>query len=83
MAIFGRVLLAVLASIGIALAILEIVRARRAKTAEFICLCFSEEYLNGDKKPDMLVICRTDAEQEEIIRRVCADEARKVYIKRW
>ena len=83
MAIFGSVLLAVLASIGIALIILEIIRARCAKTAEFICLCFSEEYLNGDKKPDMIVICRNDAEQEEVIRRVCADDSRKVYIKRW
>ncbi len=83
MAILGRVLLAVLASIGIALSILEIIRVRRAKTADFICICFSEEYLDCDKKPDMLVICRSDAEQEEVIRRVCADDARKVYIKRW
>ena len=83
MAIFGSVLLAVLASIGIALMILEIIQARRAKSAEFICLCFSEELAFGDKKPDMLVICRSNADTEEVIRRVCADESRKVYIKRW
>jgi hypothetical protein len=45
-------------------------------------LCFDEKLLDG-AKPDMLIICRTDAEQEEVIRRVCSDEARKVYIKRW
>lgn len=82
MAIFLEVFLAALASLGVILAVLEFVRVSRAKKANFICLCFSEELLNG-AKPDMLVICRTDAEQEEVIRRVCADESRKVYIKRW
>ncbi|MBQ1205710.1 MAG: hypothetical protein IIW39_03940 [Clostridia bacterium] len=82
MAIFLEVFLAALASLGVILAVLEFVRVSRAKKASFICLCFSEELLNG-AKPDMLVICRTDAEQEEVIRRVCADESRKVYIKRW
>jgi hypothetical protein len=82
MAIFLEVFLAALASLGVILAVLEFVRVSRAKRASFICLCFREELLNG-AKPDMLVICRTDAEQEEVIRRVCADESRKVYIKRW
>ena len=82
MAIFCNVFLAMPASLGVMLAVLEFVRASRAKKATFICLCFREELLDGGK-PDMLVICRTDAEQEEVIRRVCADEGRKVYIKRW
>ena len=82
MAIFCQVFLALLASLGMMLAVLEFVRNSRAKKATFICLCFNEELLYG-AKPDMLVICRTYAEQEEIIRRICVDEARKVYIKRW
>ncbi len=82
MAIFHDVLLATLASLGVILAVLEFVRVSRAKKASFICLCFDEKLLDG-AKPDMLIICRTDAEQEEVIRRVCSDEARKVYIKRW
>jgi hypothetical protein len=82
MAIFRDVLLAALASLGVILAVLEFVRASRAKRVSFICLCFDEKLLDG-AKPDVLIICRTDAEQEEVIRRVCSDEARKVYIKRW
>ncbi len=82
MAIFGSVFIAMLASLGVALAVLEFVRAYRAKRTEFICLCFREDLLDGEK-PDMLIICRTDAEQEEVIRRVCADDNRKVYIKRF
>ena len=82
MAIFGSVFIAMLASLGVALAVLEFVRAYRAKRTEFICLCFREDLLDGEK-PDMLIICRTDAEQEEVIRRVCADDNSKVYIKRF
>ena len=69
-------------TVALILAVLEFVRVSRAKKASFICLCFDEKLLDG-AKPDMLIICRTDAEQEEVIRRVCSDEARKVYIKRW
>lgn len=82
MSVFGSVLLAVLASLGIALSVLELVRVRCARKTEFICLCFDERLLEGEK-PDMLIICRTDAEQEEIIRRVCSDESRRVYIKKF
>lgn len=82
MSVFGSVFLAMLAALGVALVALELLRRSRAKRAEFICLCFREDLIENGK-PDMLVICRTDAEQDEVIRRVCADEARKVYIKRW
>lgn len=82
MSVFGSVFVAMLAALGVALTALEFLRRSKAKKTSFICLCFSEELLEN-AKPDMLVICRTDAEQEEVIRRVCADEARKVYIKRW
>ena len=83
MTIFCRIFLAMLASLGVALLILEFYRAYRAKRTEFICLCFRKELLDNGEKPDMLIICKTDAEQEEVIRRVCADDSRKVYIKRW
>ncbi len=82
MSVFGEVILAVLAAMGVTLVILEILRKSRAKKASFICVCFREELLEGGL-PDMLVICRTDAEQEEVIRRVCVGESRKVFIKRW
>ena len=77
-----NVIFASLAALGVILITQEYLRTARAKKASFICLCFREELLD-EARPDMLIICRTDAEQEEIIRRVCADEERKVYIKRW
>jgi hypothetical protein len=82
MSVFGSVVLAVFAAMGIALVILEMLRQSQAKRTEFICVCFREDLLEGGA-PDMLVICRTDAEMEEVIRRVCVSESRKAYIKRW
>ncbi len=82
MMVFLGILLGVLAALGVALTVLEFIRKTRAKMACYICVCFSEELLDS-KKPDMIVICRNDAEQEEIIRRICESENRKVYIKRW
>lgn len=80
MSVFGSIFIAMLAALGVALAVLEFVRRAKAKKTEFICLCFREELLQGGK-PDMLIICRTDAEQEEIIRRIGEDENRRIYLK--
>ena len=82
MYIFGCVLISVLASLGVALMILEFVRSRKAKSGDFICLCFREELLENGK-PDMLIICRTTAECDEVISRVCGNDNRKAYIKRY
>ena len=80
MSVFGSIFIAMLAALGVALAVLEFVRRAKAKKTEFICLCFREELLQGGK-PDMLIICRTDAEEEEIIRRIGEDENRRIYLK--
>lgn len=82
MYIFMDILIAMLAALGVTLAVLEFFRCRRAKKASFVCVCFKEELLENGL-PDMLVICRNDAEQEEIIRRICAKDGRKAYIKQF
>lgn len=82
MSVFGSVLLATFSALGVVLSVLEFLRIKKAKKASFICLCFREDLLE-DGLPDMLIICRTDAEQEEVIRRVCASDTRKVFLKRW
>ncbi len=82
MSVFGGIFVAMLAALGVALTALELLRRSRARRESFICLCFREELLDG-ALPDMLIICRTDAEQEEIIRRVCAEDPRRVFLKRW
>ena len=81
MTVFGSILIAMLAALGVTLSLLEVLRVRRAKKAEFICLSFDDEP-DFSKKPDMLIICRTDTEEEEIIRRVCDGDERRVYVKR-
>lgn len=82
MSVLGSVLLATFSVLGLVLSVVEFLRISRAKKASFICLCFREDLLENGI-PDMLIICRTDAEQEEIIRRVCAEDGRKVFLKRW
>lgn len=79
---FCIVLLSVLAALGIALSLLELVRVMRARGNEYICVCFDERYLSGECLPDMLIICRTCAEQEEILNRICSREGRSVYIRK-
>lgn len=82
MYIFLDIFISMLAALGVALAILEFCRCRRAKKASFVCVCFKEELLENGL-PDMLIICRNDAEQDEILRRICAKDGRKAYIKRF
>lgn len=81
MSVFLTIFIAMLASLGIALALLDLIRRMRAKQADFVCICFDEKLLD-DALPDIVIICRTDAEQEEIIRRVCAKDPRRAYLKR-
>jgi hypothetical protein len=82
MYIFAFVFLSVLAALGVVFTTKEILRAKSAKNAVFLCVSFKEDVPEGTL-PDMLLICRTTAEEEEIIRRICANESRKVFIKRW
>jgi hypothetical protein len=83
MYIFCIVLLSALAALGVALAALEFIRTSRARSTEFICVCFDERYLSEERPPDMLIVCRTDAEQDEIIKRICGNDSRNVYIKKY
>jgi len=78
MYIIGGIFLSMLAALGVALAFLDFMRRGKAKKASYVCICFTEEF---DKPPDMIIICRNDAEQEEIIRRIGDAENRRIYIK--
>ena len=80
MFLFGSILLSLLAALGVALAFLEFMRKAKAKRTSFICLCFDEEFLDKGK-PDMLIICRTDADQEEIIKRIGKQDERNIFFK--
>lgn len=76
----GVIFLSMLAALGVALLTLEIFRHVSAKKGSFVCICFKEELL-GEERPDVVIICRSDAEQEEIIRRIGENDERKIYLK--
>ncbi len=80
MSVIGSIFIAMLAALGVALGVLEFVRSAKAKKTDFVCVCFREDLLE-DGKPDMLIICRTDTEQEEILRRIGQMDDRRIYIK--
>lgn len=78
----AEIIVALFAALGLVLLFVFVRRSIQAKKSSFICLCFDERLLSGGK-PDMLIICRSVEEQEEIIRRVLDGDERKVFIKRW
>ncbi len=78
--LLGNILLSLMAALGVALMFHEFLRKAKAKHSNFICICFREDLVeNGD--PDMLIICKTDADQEEIIRRIGEKDHRKIFLK--
>ncbi len=78
--LLGNILMAAFAALGVALSCLEFFRRARAKRASFVCLCFREDLIDGGS-PDMLIICRTDADEEEIIKRIGKHDPRQIYLK--
>ncbi len=78
--LLGNIFLAMLSALGVALTVLEFFRRSKAKHTAYICLCFREELIENGQ-PDMLIICRTDADQEEIIKRIGKRDQRKIFLK--
>ena len=80
MLLFGNIIMAILAALGVALTFLEFMRRAKSKRSAFICICFREDLIENGV-PDMLIICRTDADQEEIIQRIGKHEERQIFLK--
>ncbi len=83
MVLVCEVLVSFFAALGIVFLWRELKKRIFAKKQSFVCICFGTEADWEKRAPDMLVICRSDEEQEEIIRRVLRDEQRDVFVKRW
>ena len=79
---FALAVLSAFAAIGAALVLLEIWRRLKAKKTDYVCVVFGDPP-EGDIRPDVVLICRTEAEQDEIIRRVVGSDGRRAYVKRW
>lgn len=77
-----EIIVCVLASLGVVLIFREILRHVGAKRNHYACLSFGREP-SPEKRPDMIIICRTEEEEQEIIERIIKGEERKIFIKRW
>lgn len=83
MTLVCEVLVSFFAALGMTFLWRELKQRLFAKKQSFVCICFGSYREWEEKAPDMLVICKNDFEQEEIIRRVFKNEKRDVFIKRW
>ncbi|MBR4799832.1 MAG: hypothetical protein IK047_06210 [Clostridia bacterium] len=82
MELLGKVALAFFAAAGVCLLGAEILRRIRTKKESLIRVCFTRERAEGDCPPDVIYIVRTECEAEEVVRRICKAEDRRIFIKR-
>ncbi|MBP5156077.1 MAG: hypothetical protein J6252_05795 [Clostridia bacterium] len=82
MELFCTVALAFFAAVGVCLLGAEARRRLRAKKESFVRVCFTAEKAEGDDPPDVIYVVRTECEAEEVIRRLCRADGRKIFIKR-
>ena len=81
MSVASMVFLSFLAAVGIALICYELFRYCKTRKEGYICVCFEREMFEN-ARPDVIFICRTEQEQEEILRRISDSDDRRMYIKR-
>jgi len=78
--LLGKIVISALAALGVALSCLEFLRRAKAKRSSYVCLCFREDLIDSGA-PDMIIICRTDTDEEEIIKRIGKRDQRQIYLK--
>ncbi len=80
-----EILLYLLAAIGIFALLAELIRLFGKKRLHFTCLLFGDAAKDiwESKRYDAIVLCRSELQEEELIRRFSENEKRKIYIKRW
>lgn len=73
------------ACIGLVCAVTELVRLCRKKDMRFTCLLFGDGAKTALEEQSYTVVflCRSELEEQEIIRRLSEGEKRKIYIRRW
>lgn len=78
--LLGKIIISALAALGVALPCLEFSRRAKAKRSSYVCLCFREDLIDSGA-PDMIIICRTDTDEEEIIKRIGKRDQRQIFLK--
>lgn len=80
-----EILLYLFAAIGIFATLAELFRLLGKRRLHFTCLLFGDAAKEAweNKRYDTIVLCRSELQEEELIRRFSENEKRKLYIKRW
>lgn len=80
-----NIFLCCLAAIGAICIVWELVRFAGRRRMRFTCLLFGDaarERLDA-RDYEIILLCRTELQEQELIRRLSEGEKRKIYIRRW
>ena len=80
-----NLLLCLFAAIGLLAVVLELFRLLGKRRLRFTCLLFGDEArAEWDTRTyGVIFLCRSELQEEELIRRLSEGEKRKIYIRRW
>lgn len=78
-------LLCLFAAIGAVAVFTELFRLLGRRRLRFTCLLFGDEAKAewDAKNYGIVFLCRSELQEEELIRRLSEKEKRKIYIRRW
>lgn len=73
------------AAIGMVAVFLELFRLLGKRRLRFTCLLFGDEAKTewDARSYNVVFLCRSELQEEELIRRLSQGERRKVYIRKW
>lgn len=79
------ILLYCFAAIGAVCTLFEVGSWLFRRRMRFTCLLFGDRAREqfDQKTYDIIVLCRSAEQEQELIRRLSANEKRKIYIRRW
>lgn len=80
-----ELLLCFFAAVGLVAVFAELFRLFGRRRLRFTCLLFGDE-AKADwdtRRYGIIFLCRSELQEEELIRRLSEGEKRKIYIRRW
>lgn len=80
-----NLLLCLFAAIGLVAVFLELFRLFGKRRLRFTCLLFGDEAKTewDARTYGIVFLCRSELQEEELIRRLSEHEKRKIYIRKW
>ncbi len=80
-----ELLLCLFAAIGLLAVCLEVFRLFGKRRMRFTCLLFGDEAKDAwdGRTYQIVLLCRSELQEEELLRRLSDGEKRRIYIRRW